>query len=204
MTFVPVPAHGAGKFAEGANLSNYLDSRYLPLRKWDGDHDPEGLLSTLPAIATCLLGVFSGMLLWNQGISDRKKVLYLAVSGIAGVSLGFLWGLQFPVIKKIWTSSYVLVAGGYSCLFLAFFYFVIEIWQQRRWAIPFVWIGMNPITIYLAHNMIDFRRLARRLVGGPVEAALGNYGYLLVTCCILAMSFLLVRFLYRRKLFLRL
>jgi predicted acyltransferase len=204
MTFVPVPGHGAGNFAEGANLANYIDSRYLPFRKWDGDHDPEGLLSTLPAIATCLIGVFSGLLLSNTRVSDRKKVLYLLVSGAAGVILGFLWGLQFPVIKKIWTSSYVLVAGGYSCIFMALFYQVIDVWQIRRWTTPFVWIGMNPITIYLAVNVVDFRALAERIAGGPVKAFFGIYGELLITSLVLGMVFLLVRFLYQRKVFLRL
>jgi predicted acyltransferase len=204
MTFVPVPGHGAGNFAEGANLANYIDSRYLPFRKWDGDHDTEGLLSTLPAIATCLLGVFSGLLLSNVRVPDRKKVLYLIVAGIAGVVLGFLWGLQFPVIKKVWTSSYVLVAGGYSCIFMAVFYQVIDIWKVQRWATPFVWIGMNPITIYLATNIVDFRALAERIAGGPVKAFFSNYGELLITCLVLSMSFLLVRFLYKRKIFLRL
>ena len=204
MTFVPVPGHGAGNFAEGANLANYIDSRYLPFRKWDGDHDPEGLLSTLPAIATCLNGVFSGLLLSNTRVSDRKKVLYLLVSGAAGVILGFLWGLQFPVIKKIWTSSYVLVAGGYSCIFMALFYQVIDVWQIRRWTTPFVWIGMNPITIYLVVNVVDFRALAERIAGGPVKAFFGIYGELLITSLVLGMVFLLVRFLYQRKVFLRL
>jgi predicted acyltransferase len=204
MTFVPVPGHGAGNFAEGANLANYIDSRYLPFRKWDGDHDPEGLLSTVPAIATCLIGVFSGLLLSNTRVSDRKKVLYLLVSGAAGVILGFLWGLQFPVIKKIWTSSYVLVAGGYSCIFMALFYQVIDVWQIRRWTTPFVWIGMNPITIYLAVNVVDFRALAERIAGGPVKAFFGIYGELLITSLVLGMVFLLVRFLYQRKIFLRL
>jgi len=204
MTFVPVPGHGAGNFAEGANLANYVDSRYLPLRKWDGDHDPEGLLSTIPAIATCLLGVFAGLLLKNAGISDRKKVLYLTGAGAGCVLLGFLWGLQFPVIKKIWTSSYVLVAGGYSCIFLAGFYLIVDVLKARRWAMPFVWIGMNPIAIYLAHNFVNFRQLALRFVGGPFQRVLGNYGELLTTFGILGITFLIVHFLYRRKIFLRL
>jgi len=131
-------------------------------------------------------------------------VLYLLVGGVAGVVLGFLWGLQFPVIKKIWTSSYVLVAGGYSCIFMAVFYQVIDIWKVQRWTTPFVWIGMNPITIYLAVNIVDFRALAERIAGGPVKAFFGNYGDLLITCLVLGMSFLLVRFLYQRKIFLRL
>ena len=161
-------------------------------------------MSTLPAIATCLIGVFSGLLLSNTRVSDRKKVLYLLVSGAAGVILGFLWGLQFPVIKKIWTSSYVLVAGGYSCIFMALFYQVIDVWQIRRWTTPFVWIGMNPITIYLVVNVVDFRALAERIAGGPVKAFFGIYGELLITSLVLGMVFLLVRFLYQRKVFLRL
>ncbi len=119
MTFVPVPGGTAGNFAEGQNLANWVDQQYLPLRKWDGDHDPEGLLSTLPAIANCLLGVFAGVLLRDTKRSDWTKVCYLAAAGLALVALGWLWNFQFPVIKKIWTSSFVLVACGYSCLLLA-------------------------------------------------------------------------------------
>jgi predicted acyltransferase len=204
MTFVPVPDVGAGNFQEGTNLANYIDKQYLPLRKWDGDHDPEGLLSTLPAIANCLLGVFAGLLLKNKAVGEQKKVLWLLGAGVAGVLLGHLWGLQFPVIKKIWTSSYVLVAGGYSCIFLAVSYQIIEVWKFQKWAMPFVWIGLNPITIYLAHNLIDFEKLANRFVGGPIKASFGDYGEVLVTAVVVCMSFLLVRFLYRRKIFLRL
>jgi predicted acyltransferase len=108
------------------------------------------------------------------------------------------------VIKKIWTSSYVLVAGGYACLFLAGFYQVIEIWKIQTWAQPFVWIGMNPITIYLIHNFVDLEKLANRLVGGPIKANLGNYSEVLVTLVVVGFSFLICHFLYRRKLFLRL
>jgi predicted acyltransferase len=85
MTFVPVPGVGAGNFAEGKNLANYIDSQYLPWRKWDGDHDPEGLLSTLPAIGNCLLGVFAGLLLKNSAIKPGRKVAYL----MAAVALTF-------------------------------------------------------------------------------------------------------------------
>jgi len=108
------------------------------------------------------------------------------------------------VIKKIWTSSYVLVAGGYGCIFLGVFYQVIELWKFQKWAQPFVWIGVNPITIYLAHNIIDFPRLAERLVGGPVRLAAGVYSDLIVTIVVMVMSFLLAYFLYKRKIFIRL
>jgi predicted acyltransferase len=203
MTFVPVPGAGAGNFEEGKNLANYIDRKYLPLFKWDGDHDPEGLLSTLPAIANCLLGVFAGLLLRNTGLGAQKKVSYLLVGGVASVLLGFLWGWQFPVVKKIWTSSYVLVAAGYSSIFLAVFYQVIEVWNMRQWAMPFVWIGVNPITIYLAHNLIDFPKIARRFAGGPIEELFGPYGEVVITLVTMLMTFAIVRFLYRRKIFLR-
>jgi predicted acyltransferase len=203
LSFVPVPGYGAGNFAEGANLANYVDQQFLPLRKWDGDHDPEGLLSTLPAIATCLLGVFAGLLLKNATVPDRKKVAYLIVAGGACLAIGWLWHLNFPVIKKIWTSSFVLVAGGYSYLLLAAFYQVIDVWKFQKWATPFVWIGVNPITIYFGGRFIDFEGLAKLFVGGPVQAALGNYGELVLAVTSLAFGFLFLRFLYQRKIFLR-
>lgn len=204
MCFVPVPGIGAGDFAEGHNLANWIDKEYLPWRKWDGDHDPEGLLSTLPAVATCLLGVFAGMLLQNRSLAEARKALYLAGAGVALAAVGWLWHLQFPVIKKVWTSSYVLVAGGYSCLFLAAFHQVIEVWGWRRWAQPFVWIGMNPITIYLVHNLVDLKKIALRFVGGDLGVCLGRGADLAVTIVVMAISFWICRFLYRRKIFLRL
>ena len=205
MTFVPVPGGMAGNFAEGQNLANWVDKQYLPLRKWDGDHDPEGLLSTLPAIANCLLGVFAGLLLRDSKRSDWIKVGYLAAAGLALVALGWLWNLQFPVIKKIWTSSFVLVACGYSCLLLAAFHFVIEVCGLRVWAQPFVWIGMNPITIYMIHNLVDVGQIAQRFVGGDLsKLCLGRYGDLAVALTGMAITFGIARFMFRRKIFLRL
>jgi predicted acyltransferase len=204
MQFLATTNYVRGRFEDGLNLSQQIDFLYLPGRKWDDSYDPEGILSTLPAVATCLLGVFAGLLLKNASTSDQKKVLCLLAAGIGSIVAGFLWGLQFPVIKKIWTSSYVLVAGGYSCLFLAAFYQMVEIWQWRKWCIPFLWIGMNPITIYLASNLLPIEDLAGLVVGGPVKAALGPWGGFVVALTGMAMMFALVRFLYQRKIFLRL
>src|SRR5262249_35156780 len=145
MTFVPVPGFGAGDFAEGRNLANWLDAHYLPGFKWDGDHDPEGLLSTLPAIATALLGIFTGEWLKRGPALVWKKAGGLILAGAALTALGWAWNAQFPVIKKLWTSSYVLVAGGYSLLLLAFFYTLADGLRWRRMFTPFIWIGMNPI-----------------------------------------------------------
>ena len=110
-----------------------------------------------------------GLLLQDKTVPDQKKVIILMAAGAGGVAAGFLWGLQFPVIKKIWTSSYVLVAGGYSALLMGAFYQIIEIWNYRKWATAFVWVGANPLTLYLASNVIGFRRLAERFAGGNVK-----------------------------------
>jgi len=199
-----------GKYEPGLNLVNHLDFQYLPGKKYDQFYDPEGLLSTLPAIVTCLLGVFTGLLLQDQARPGMRKVLILATWGIAGVGIGWIWDLQFPVIKKIWTSSYVLVAGGYSALLMALFYYVVDVKQRRTWCQPFVWMGMNSITVYLASNMLGgFRRLAARLVGGDLKAFLDTsvskgLGDLLISVVGLALAFWFVRFLYQRKVFLRL
>ncbi|MBI4324084.1 MAG: DUF1624 domain-containing protein [Chloroflexi bacterium] len=199
----------AGVFVKGVNLANYLDQKYLPGKKWDGTWDPEGLLSTLPAIGTCLLGVLAGLLLKNNSISDQQKVLYLICGGAGAVAGGFLWGVQFPVIKKIWTSSYVLVAGGYSAMLLGTFYLVVDVWKYQKWAQPFVWIGMNSITVYLANNIIDFDRFGLRFVGGNVraffEARLAHgLGDFIIALAGLGLGVLLCYFLHRRKIFLRL
>jgi predicted acyltransferase len=199
-----------GKFDKGLNLASHIDFEYLPARKYDTFFDPEGFLSTIPAVATCLLGIFAGLLLRNQSLPDKQKVLWLISFGIAGVALGWLWGAQFPVIKKIWTSSYVLVAGGYSAILLGVFYLIVDVWQARAWCQPFVWMGMNSITIYLASNMLGgFRKLATRFVGGDVRIFLDGhvakgFGDMVISIVGLLLAFWLVHFLYKRKVFLRL
>jgi predicted acyltransferase len=207
LMFVPVPGWGPGDFAEGHNLTNWIDQRFLPWRKWDGDHDPEGLLSTLPAVASCLLGVFAGLTLRGPSAGSRKAAL-LAGAGAVLLALGLLWGLEFPIIKKIWTSSYVLVAGGWSLMALSLFYLVIDVWRVRGWSMPFVWIGANALAIYLITNVADFWKLASRFVGGDVgvwlDARWQGLGGLVTGCVCVLLCMAVGRLLYRRGIFLRL
>jgi predicted acyltransferase len=171
----------------------------LPGQKFEGT-----LLSTLPAVANCLLGVFAGLLLQSEKAPPQRKVYWLLGSGVASLALGLAWAREFPIIKLLWTSTYVLVACGYSAILLGIFYQIIEVWQFRKWAQPFIWIGMNAITIYLVANLVSFRRLAGRFVGGDIRLLFGPYSDLLTSLVSLALVFWLVNFLYRRRVFLRL
>ena len=208
LTFVPVPDVGAGHFAERQNLSDYLDSQYLPGRKYNVDHDPEGLLSTLPAVGTCLLGVFAGLLL-QSGVPARKKVVWFIGSGAVLIAAAYAWDAAgFPIIKKIWTSSYVLLAGGWSAVLLGSFYGIIDFHGHGRWARPFVWIGMNPITLYFVANLVDISKLSLRFTGGDVQKFLNasihpGTGELVTALIGMGFSVMLAGFLYRRKIFLR-
>ncbi len=201
-----------GSYLQGVNLTDYIDQKYLPGRKYDGTYDPEGILSTLPALASGLLGIFAGLLIRNQSWPDGKKVAGLLGGGAAAVALGWIWGMEFPVIKKIWTSSYVLVAGGYSAILLGLFYWIIDVKKWQRWCQPFVWIGMNPLAIYLTSNFLGglgFEKLARRLAGGPVKSFFDTHvasgsGDLIIAALSIALFLWFAHFLYRRQIFLRL
>jgi predicted acyltransferase len=200
-----------GSYVQGVNLTDYLDQKYLPGRKYDGTYDPEGILSTLPAFATGLLGIFAGWFLRHSPRPPARKALALFGAGVVATALGWTWGLEMPVIKKLWTSSYVLVAGGYSTMLLAVFYWVVDVRGWQGWCRPFVWIGMNPITLYLTSNFLGglgFEKLARRLAGGPVKSFLDGLlgagaGDVVIAVITIGLIFWFARFLYRRQIFLR-
>jgi predicted acyltransferase len=207
--FAATTATVSGHFEPGYNLSDHVDFQYLPGHKWNRYYDPEGLLSTLPAIATCLLGVLAGLTLRSPALDDRRRLAWLVGSGVALVAVGWLWDLQFPVIKKIWSSSFVLVAGGWSLLLLALFHWLVDLRGWKAWVTPFVWIGMNAITAYLLVELINLRALADRVVGGPVAAFLDAHvatglGAVIGEAGALGLVLLFVWYLHRRQIFLRL
>ncbi|NNM04539.1 MAG: hypothetical protein HKO65_05500 [Gemmatimonadetes bacterium] len=153
MTLAPVPGYGAGDLSPDGNLAAYLDRLILGGSLWAGTWDPEGLLSTLPAIATTLLGIFTGE--WLQ--SDRSnpvKLAGLVGTGLLGVVSGLLWGLVFPINKALWTSSYVLFTAGAGLLLLSVFFWIMEEVEYRAWAKPFVVYGMNAIAVFVASGLV--------------------------------------------------
>jgi predicted acyltransferase len=208
MTFVPVPDTGLASYAPDANLANWIDHNYLPGRLWDGTRDPEGMLSTLPAIGTCLFGVFAGLLLRDSRVDEQQKTLWLTGAGCLLLLAGYLWALEFPIIKAIWTSSFVLVTAGYSAIMLALMHQIIDVWQWRRWAMVFVWVGANALALYFLNDIVNFWAIAARFVGGDFATLLdrtvapGTGGFV-VSLAALVLAVALAGFLYRHKVFIR-
>ncbi len=153
LALVPVPGHGAGVLSPEGNLAAYLDSFLLPGRMWQGTWDPEGILSTIPAIATTLLGVFTGHLLRSR-LSRTEITCWLFVSGWALTLVGLFWGIWFPINKNIWTSSYVLFTAGAAHQFLGICYWLIDVKDYRKWFRPAIAVGMNPIALYVLSSMV--------------------------------------------------
>ncbi|RYF53853.1 MAG: DUF5009 domain-containing protein, partial [Cytophagaceae bacterium] len=143
LMLVPVPGFGAGNLTMEGSLVGYIDRLFMPGRLHRVIHDPEGLLSTLPAICTGLLGIFAGTVLRRHDLTDNQKTQRLVLAGVSCVALGWAWDLVFPVNKNLWTSSFVLVAGGWSLLILSLFYWIIDVKGNHGWTFFFVVIGMN-------------------------------------------------------------
>jgi predicted acyltransferase len=209
MQFIPVPGYGAGVWTEQANLARYVDNLLLPGRLFYGSWDPEGLISTIPAIATCLLGALSGHWLriseWHhkQVLNANQRMLYLFLAGLALVLLGLLFNHVFPINKNLWTSSYVLLSGGLSAMLLSAFHWVIDIRGHQRWAFPFIIIGMNSIFIYIVVRFVQFDKIIRWIAGGNFLAFFGRGQTLFVTLVQFSIEGLLLFWLYNRKAFIR-
>ena len=199
MMLVPVPGHGAGVLTPDGNLAMWIDRTLL-------GHFQDGtpytwILSSLGFGATVLMGVLSGHLL-RSSLPGRRKALLLAGSGLACLVGGWLWGLTFPIIKHIWTSSMVLWSGGWCLLLLALFYWVIDVLGYRRWAFFFIVIGMNAIVAYLAPDIIPFSHISNTLFAGLAKH-LGMFGPVLVAFGTLGVLWLVLYYLYRNRTFVR-
>lgn len=202
LVFVPQIGHGAGVIEPHVNVAMSVDE-YVLSRFRDGT-EYTWVLSGMTFSATVLLGVFSGHLLRSR-LSSPGKVLTLTAIGAACLAGGWAWAewLGFPIIKHIWTSSMVLWAGGWSYLLLALFYLLIDVAGFRRWAFPFVVIGMNAIAIYVAWHFIPFPTIAKNLVGG-LATHIGSAGAFVIALTAVMLWWLVLYDLYRRKIFLRL
>lgn len=157
MTFVPVPGVGYPNLEKETNLGAWVDRSVLTeahLWKFSGTWDPEGILSTLPAIATGLFGVLVGVYLKRRDVDAATKVAWLFCTGTIAVALGLLWDLQFPINKSLWTSSFVLYTGGLATITLSLSYWIIDVQKYNRFTKPFIVYGVNAITVFFLSGLI--------------------------------------------------
>ena len=202
MALIPVPGHGAGVMTPEGSLHSYIDQKVMPGRisaEFYGPGDSLGAASTFPAACSLLLGVFAGYWL-KSSRSGNAKTFGLVASGIFCLMVGYVWGLVFPIIKHIWTSSYVLWAGGWCLLLLALFYWLIDVKGRGRWAFFFVVIGTNAILVYFGQEVVDFDGIARFFLSG-VERNAGLLSPVIIPFGALAAKWAGLLFLYRRRIF---
>ncbi len=202
------PERVRGLYTEGRNLTNFFDFLFLPGLKANLYYINEGLLSTMPAIALSLFGIVAGLWLKDPSVPPPQKISRLLLFGVISLALGLVWSLQFPIIKRIWSSSFILVAGGLSAWMLALFYYMIDVRKWTRWCEPFVWIGCNALAVYIAARIVPFQEIATRFAGGDVEAFMNThvaagFGQVVIAGVTLLLIVLFARFLYRRRIFIR-
>jgi predicted acyltransferase len=167
MTLIPVPGFGAGDLGPEGNLAAWVDRRVLGAHIWRAArvYDPEGILSSVPAVATALFGVLAGQ--WVQSPrTPRTKVTGLVLVGALGVALGAEWGTWFPLNKALWTSSYAVLTTGLALLVFAACYWAIEICGWRRWATPFVVFGVNALPLFFFSSLAAVWLTRVRVDGG--------------------------------------
>jgi predicted acyltransferase len=202
MRFLSAPGFHLGDFSPNGNFANYIDRvLFQPGQIYRTYGDPEGIFSTIPAIATAMIGSFAGYYLRSDR-NGGQKVRGLIAAGVLSIGAGYLWSIDFPVIKKIWTSSYVLVAGGWSLILLALFYWLIDVKGWKRGTLFFMVIGLNPITIYIGQEIIDFEHTAKFFVQGALKF-IPAYEVLLFAASLLALKWLFLYFLHRQRIYLR-
>jgi predicted acyltransferase len=202
MALVPVPGFGAGVLTPEGNLSGYIDRLLLPGATYREYYDPQGVLLMISAASITLMGAITGELLLNEKYSAKRKTSIMAISGVILVGLSIVWNIWYPINKEIWSSSFDVLTIGLSLLAVSLFYFVIDVKGYSKWSFPLVWIGMNPITIYMAYRMINFKYSSEFILSG-VMSVTGGFSEVILILGVLGLEFILLYFLYKRRIFLR-
>lgn len=213
--FVPAPGYAAGDLTKEGSLPSYVDRVVFGKHVWAQAkvYDPEGLLSTIPALATTLIGVLTGH--WLRTEKTRyEKAAGMFVVGATCVAIGWAWNAFFPINKALWTSSYVLFTGGLALQFLAFCYWLIDIKGYRRWAKPFEVFGLNAIALYVVADLIaSLLGLIKLGSGEPLGGWIYDHVFaswaspvnasLAFAICFVLVCLGLMWILYRRRIFLK-
>lgn len=204
LKFTSAPGFAAGDLTMQGNFASYIDRSVLPGRLYLGIHDPEGIMSTIPAIGTGLLGIMTGTFLKNNTkISSAKKSLYMFITGIVFLGLAQLWNLDFPINKNLWTSSFVLNVGGYSLILLSIFYYIIDVKGYKSWAFFFRVIGMNSILIYMSGHFINWEYTTNGFLQWFGQLFSNPWNAVIMAICLVLVKWAFLYFMYKKKIFLR-
>jgi predicted acyltransferase len=196
---VPVPGKGAGILTPDGNIATWFDQLVLG-RFHYGENT--WFLSYPGFASSVLLGVMAGHLV-RTSITEIRKVLYLLLAGVGCTVTGLLWSLAFPIIKLMWTSSYVLVGGGFGFIMLALFYWLVDVKGYRKWVFFFVVIGMNSIAAYMAMMLFNFSQISNIFIGNLLPR-LGSWDFFVSSAASFSVLWLILYRMYRTKTFLKL
>lgn len=195
--FVPVPGFGAGTFEKGTCINRWLDELILH------DFDPEGILCMVSAIAITLMGALAGYLLRSVDVSQQKKAIYLFVAGTFLIVISLVASPYYPIIKKMWTVTYIMLTGGISAILLSVFYYFIDVKGYKNWTLFFRVFGMNSIMIYMANKILYFKGTSNFFLGWTKVHFSEEWGVVIIAVGVFALQWALLYFLYKKKIFLR-
>ena len=203
LLLIPAPdAPGASSLSLEGNIVGYIDRLLLPNHLlYSAGFDPEGLLSTLPAVVTAMLGQFTGEFVKDSPV--KNKTLRMLVAATVLLIVGLVWSRWFPINKKLWTSSFVLVVGAYSVALFAVFYWIIDVKGWKKWAFFFQVIGLNSITIYMLQRILPFAQVNLFFLGGVAGLCSEPVGNVVLAVGYICWCWLLLWFLYKKKVFLK-
>lgn len=202
-TLAPDAPAGADSFSRDGNIAYYIDRMVLGKHAYKPYGDPEGLLSTIPAITTALLGMFTGRYVKDSKDSGTRKTLKLLAAAAVMAVAALVWSIWFPVIKSLWTSTFVLAAGAYSLAMFAVFYYLIDVRGWRKGVVFFQVIGMNSITIYMVQCFISFMLISKFFLGGVASLCPEVLSRLVLQIGAFAAAWYFLYFLYKKKTFLK-
>ena len=207
LQFVAAPdAAGAGPLTEAGNIVGYIDRTIMPAHLYGNrGFDPEGLLSTLPAIVTAMLGMFTGEFVRRseEQISGSRKALRMAAGAALLLVLALCLDPLQPVNKKLWTPAFVFAAGAYSLGMFALFYYIIDVRQWRRWSYFFQVIGLNSITIYMVQRIVRLSYTSEFFFGGLGSKFSPEVASVIFSAGYISVCWLLLWFLDRKKIYLK-
>jgi len=204
LEFVSLGGFGSGDYSAQGALNAWFDKHFLPGISYQNlAIDPEGILSNIPSIANALIGVFVGRMMMQYKAQQNVVTRNLFAIGIGLLAGGYLFDYVMPINKTLWTSSFVLVTTGYSSLLLGLFYWLIDVIGFKRWAVFFAVIGTNSIIVYLGSSLIDWKYISHSVAGGVIQALPNGWNELLLITVMVLLQWLVLHWLYRRKIFVK-